>query len=347
MQNFEESTVLSSFYERLRISLFLFAGVVASGTVGYKLLGGDEYSLLDCFYMTIITISTVGYGEILDISSSTARFFTVFLIIIGMGVLLYLVSNVTAFIVEGEMLEIFWRRKMEKVIKKMSNHYIVCGIGRIGLNIVLELCHTRRKVVAVDLEEEKVEDLRRKYPEVPVVKGDAIDNDLLLDAGIERARGIMVATGHDKDNMVITMTARQMNPDIRIVTRCNEMKNHDKLRRAGADSVVSSGLIGGLRMASEMVRPAVVSFLDVMLRDREKNLRVEEATIPEGSKVCGRSVGEIDLRSASDALLLAVRKRDGHWVYNPKDDFVLNAGMELIIMGSPEDRKRVEDYLIS
>ncbi|HKI74872.1 MAG TPA: potassium channel protein [Pseudomonadales bacterium] len=335
-----------SLRDRVLISLSLLFGVLIFGTVGYKLIGGSEYSLFDCLYMTVITVSTVGFEEVIDLHRHPGgRALTIFLIITGMGILLYAVSNFTAFIVEGDMVSVFRRRRMEKILSKIENHYIVCGVGRIGLHIVQELVRTGHPVVIIDMSEEQTSGFGEAFPDIAVLSGDAVDNDLLLAARIEKAHGLFVSTGHDKDNLVITMSARQLSRDIRIVTRCNEMKNFDKLKRAGANSVVSSNLIGGLRMASEMVRPTVVSFLDIMLRDQETNLRVEEVLIPEGSHMADRTVGEMQLHSVADVLLLAIKRDDTNWVYNPKDDFSLTAGMHLIIMGSPEDRLKVEHYL--
>lgn len=344
--NAEESTIITSFQERLKHSFYFFIAVVSLGTFGYKIIGGPDYSIGDCFYMTIITLSTVGYGEVIDLAHHPgARVFTVFLIITGMGALLYLVSTVTAFIVEGELLKIFWRKKMDKMIGKMEGHYIVCGVGRVGYHIIQELSQTKRDAVAIDVEMDHVENIRRSFPAVPALLGDGLEDELLREAAIERAAGMMISTGHDKDNMVITMTARQLNPSLRIVARCNDIRNMDKLRKAGADSVVSSNFIGALRMASEMVRPTVVSFLDVMLRDKEKNLRIEEVPIKKDSSLHGKTIAQSGVKNVASALLLAVKRKDGPWEYNPKDDFVLQSGMDLIIMGSPEDKKAVEAFI--
>ena len=341
-----ERDVLKSLRDRVYVSVGLLVGILVVGTAGYRLVGGSEYSIFDCLYMTVITVSTVGFEEVIDLHKHPGgRAFTIFLIITGMGILLYVLSNFTAFIVEGDMFRAFRRRKMEKILKKIENHYIVCGVGRIGSHIVQELVRTGHPVVMIDMSEDQASGFSDAFPDIVLLEGDAVDNELLLAARIEKARGLFVSTGHDKDNLVITMSARQLSRDVRIVTRCNEMKNFDKLKRAGADSVVSSNLIGGLRMASEMVRPTVVSFLDIMLRDQETNLRVEEVFVPEGSHVAGTTVGDLNLQSVADVLLLAIKKDENNWLYNPKNDFSVQAGMRLIIMGSPADRVKVEHYM--
>lgn len=328
---------MQGFRGKFLISLTLFIVTIAIGTVGYWFVGEGQYSLVDCFYMTIITVATVGYREVVDITYSTSgKLFTVLLIFMGMSVILYFMSNVTAFLIEGDIKEIFRRKKMQKYIGKMKDHFIVCGAGRLGWHVVDELHRTGRPVVAVDSDGGVLASLGEHFPDAGTITGDATDGDVLTEAGIGRAQGLIAAAGQDKDNLVLTLTARQVNPALRIVTRCNEIKNIEKFRRAGADSVVSSNLIGGLRMASEMIRPTVVTFLDQMLRDRDKNLRIEELKIT--SAQAGALVGSL----RKHALLLAVLRPDGSYEYNPPDGLALKEGMSLIYMGSPEDRARLE-----
>jgi len=330
----------SEIRQKLLISSGFFTLTLIAGTIGYWIIGEGRYSIIDCLYMTVITVATVGYREVIDITESTSgKFFTIGLIFAGMSVILYFFSNITAFLIEGDLKEIFRRKKMEKLIEKMKDHYIVCGAGKLGRHIIDELCQTKRQVVVIELDPNITERLSEEFPQIGIIQADATETDTLLEAGIERAKGIIVATGQDKDNLVIILSARQISPSIRIVARCNEIKNTEKLRRAGADSVVSSNLIGGLRMASEMVRPKVVTFLDQMLRDRERNLRIEEITIPEGSPLIGKSIGSL----REKALILAVIKKDGSYEYNPNDRYRLEPGITLIFMASPESRISLEN----
>lgn len=330
---------ISEFKKKFEISFSLFLIILSSGTLGFWLITGMKNSLFDCLYMTVITVTTVGYGEVVDLSGNPAgRAFAMLLIFSGMSSILYFVSNITAFLIEGNLNEIFWRNKMQKSISGMKGHYIVCGAGTLGEHIIQEFSHTKRPTVVIDISHEKVEHLKEKFPGTGIVHGDSTDNETLSDAGVERAAGLIAATGNDKDNLVITITARQINPELRIVTRANEMKNVEKLRRAGADSVVSSNFIGALRMASEMVRPAVVSFLDTMLRDTEKAYRVEEVTIPEGSPMEGKTA--LDVKSR--VLLLAVQKKEGVYEFNPPDSMRLSGGDVIIFMGRPEEKAMLE-----
>ncbi len=324
---------------------FILAGIalgaiVLIGTVGYRFIGGEQYSFLDSLYMTVITISTIGYGEIIHLSDNPAgRLFTIFMALSGIGILFYIITNFTAFVVEGELKDSFWRKKMERMAKNLKDHYIVCGIGIVGAHIVNELYATQRPYVIVDISRDNVEKLPEKIQAEVFIEDDATDNSTLLKAGIERAKGLFAVTGDDNQNLVICLTAKQINPDVRVVAKCSEMKNSDKMKKAGADSVVSPSLIGGLRMASEMIRPTVVSFLDIMLRDREKNLRIEEVSVPVA--FVGKPISSLDLRKYPSLLLLAIRTKDD-FVYNPPDDYVIQRDNKLIFMGTPEERHKFE-----
>lgn len=324
---------------------FLWAGislvfVLVIGTVGYWFVGRGQYSLMDCLYMTVITIATIGYGEIIDMSGNPAgRGFTIFIALFGIGTLTYILSNFTAFIVEGELNETFRRKRMEKMIKKFRDHYIVCGIEGVGFHIVSELYDTKRPHVIVDIDRKKIEKVLETFQERVYIEGDATDSDTLLKAGIMEAKGLFAVSGDDNQNLVISLTAKQLTPNIRVVARCHDLKNIDKMKKAGADAVVSPTFIGGLRMASEMVRPTVVSFLDIMLRDREKNLRVEEVAVPES--FAGKSISDLNLKKYPPILLLAVRTKDD-WIFNPSDDYIAGHENSLIFMTTPEERFELE-----
>ncbi|MDA8340457.1 MAG: potassium channel protein [Nitrospiraceae bacterium] len=324
---------------------FLWAGislvfVLVIGTVGYWFVGRGQYSLLDCLYMTVITIATIGYGEIIDMSGNPAgRGFTIFIALFGIGTLTYILSNFTAFIVEGELNETFRRRKMEKIIKKFKDHYIVCGIEGVGFHIVSELYDTKRPHVIVDIDRKKIEKILETFQERVYIEGDATDSDTLLKAGIMEAKGLFAVSGDDNQNLVISLTAKQLNPNTRVVARCHDLKNIDKVKKAGADAVVSPTFIGGLRMASEMVRPTVVSFLDIMLRDKDKNLRVEEIPVPES--FVGKAIADLQLKKYPNMLLLAVRTKDD-WIFNPSDDYVIKPENALIFMATPQERQEME-----
>jgi voltage-gated potassium channel len=326
----------SQIYRRILWSGLILLGILVVGTTGYWLLGGEKVSFIDAIYMTVITLTTIGYGEIIDLSHNPAgRVFTMFIAIAGVGILLYVITNATALLVEGYILESFKRRKMEKLASVAKEHYIICGLGAVGSYIINEFAATKRPFVIVDIDKEQVAKIMEPYKEYPYIEGDATDNDTLVKAGIERARGLFAVTSSDNENIIVSLTARQLNPGLRIVARCNDVKNFDKMRKAGADAVVSPTSIGGLRMASEMIRPTVVSFLDIMLRDMQQNLRVEELFVP--PSFVGKALSDLDLKKYPGTLLLAIKNKQ-EWIYNPSRSYVIQPDNTLVLMTTPGER---------
>ncbi|PID38769.1 MAG: potassium transporter TrkA [Proteobacteria bacterium] len=337
----------SSARRRLVVALGLIVMVYATGTIGYYLLGGGEWSLGDCAYMTVISITTVGYGEILQRMQSVpyARLFTSLLLVSGAGVALYAVSMLTTFLVEGEFLDIRRRRRMDKRISKMNGHIIVCGAGRTGMHVIAELSATHWPFVVIDTDEHIGARCREACGKaVDFMIGDAIDDHVLLNAGIERAYGVVAGLPEDKDNLYVVLTARGMNPKLRIIAKAVDPRAENKLRVAGADSVVSVNRIGGMRLASEMIRPSVVTFLDVMLRDKDKNLRFEEIAIPPGSSLIGRRLADSDIRKERKLLVVAVTGPEEEvYTYSPGPDFELQEGMTLVLIGETESVRRLRE----
>ena len=334
---------LPQIYRRIIWSAIILILILLVGTFGYWLITDRQYSLFDAFYMTFITIATIGYSEIIDLSGNLGgRVFTVFISIAGIGVLAYVATHVTAFLVEGELKDSFRRRKMERKAGKFKEHYLVCGLGSVGTHVVNELYTTGRQYVVIDENGKNAEKILQPFKDATFLEGDATDNDLLFKASIERAKGLFAVTDDDSQNLAICLTARQLNPDLRIVARCHEPKNTDKLTRAGADAVVSPTLIGGLRIASEMIRPTTVSFLDIMLRDREMNLRIEDIPIP--ASFNGKTIAGLGLKKYRHVLLLAVKTKGG-WTYNPPEDYVIGTENTLIIMTDTEGRENLEKSL--
>ncbi|HET6514780.1 MAG TPA: potassium channel protein [Thermodesulfovibrionales bacterium] len=313
--------------------------IFLAGTAGYRVIGGKGYSLLDCFYMTFITITTIGYGEIIDLSKNPpGRVFTIIVALSGIMTLTYILSNFTAFLVEGELKEVFRRRRMEKMIRKFKDHFIICGIEGTGFYIAKELRETERPYIIVDLDRKKIDRVLETSHEDLFVEGDATDSATLQKAGIAEAKGLFAVTDDDNQNLVISLTAKQLNPAIRVVARSQDLKNVEKIKKAGADTVVSPTYIGGLRMASEMIRPTVASFLDSMLRDKEKNLRIEEITVPHA--FTGKPISALFLKKPLRILLLAMKTKDG-LVYNPSPDHTMTEGDTLIFMTTPEERRNL------
>ncbi|MFB3922406.1 MAG: TrkA family potassium uptake protein [Terriglobia bacterium] len=321
---------------QLVVSFLLLFIVVMLAAIGYRVLGGPHISSLDAIYMAIITVATVGYGEIVDTAANPhLRIFNIFVIFFGIGIMLYVFSASTAFIVEGELKDIFRRRKMLKQIRNLKDHFIVCGAGETAHHVVQELLKTGHPLVVIDHDEERLEKIRH-LGEFPVLTGEAADEAVLESAGLSYAAGLAVVLPDDKDNLMVTVTARQMSSTVRIIARCTDARMGDKLIRAGASAAVSPNMIGGMRMASELVRPHVVSFLDLMLREKSKTLRVEEIEIREASVWASKTIHETEIHPRFDLLALAVRNSAGAIQYNPHGDTVLHGGDVLIVMGNVE-----------
>jgi voltage-gated potassium channel len=329
---------------KIYISLILFAAVFLIGVVGFKIFGGPEVSLLDCVYMTAITISTIGYGEVVDLSGSPGgRVFNILFIILSLGTIAFAVSSITAFIVEGELKNLLGRRRMEKDIARLKDHYIVCGSDETAQTVIRELLLTQRDFVVVEPAKEKI-DKPGALGNFLYVVGDPAEDAVLQKAGIDKAKGILLSLPTDEANLFVTITARTLNPKARIIAKGIDLKSHDKMRRAGADSVVSPSFIGGMRMVSDMVRPAVVTFLDKMLYDKEHVMRVEEVEVGKGSPLAGKTLQESAVRERTKALLVAVRKAGTKdYEFNPSSDRLVQENDVLIFIGSPEMLKEFRE----
>jgi voltage-gated potassium channel len=327
---------------RLVRAAVLGVTIVVVGTVGYRGLAhraGVDTTWLDALYMTVTTITTVGYGEIVDVGRIPGgRAFGLLVVLGGVGNFLYLVSALTAFIVEGDLGEIRRRRKMQAKIDALSGHFIVCGVGKTGVHVAEELLATRRPFVLVDQSVAAIAAFAEMggaaARDALHVLGDGTEEHVLQQAGIARAAGLVAALSSDKDNLFVVITARELNPSVRIISRAIEPNAAGKLRKAGATDVVETNRIGGQRMVSAMVRPRVVEFLDLMLRDRDRNMRVEEIDVAAGSPLDGREIRDADLRRHGAVLVVAVFSRaEGKYHYAPGPEYRLRAGESLILLG--------------
>src|SRR5258708_1958778 len=267
-------------YVAFRFSLLAFVVIMVIGPIGYWQISGGKATVLDCAYMTFITIATIGYGEVIDLSNSPGgRVFTMVIGFLGVANVFYMTSKMTAFIVESDLNERLRRHRMQRETDSLSGHYIVGGAGRVGRNVLDELAATQRPCVVIEPAREAIEAMLERYPSQLYLHGDGGADDLLVAAGIARAAGVFAVSGDDAKNLVITLSAKQLNPKVRVVARCHDVRFVDKIRRVGADDIVSPDFTGALRIASSMLRPAVVGFLHEMLRS-DQGPRLEEEALP-------------------------------------------------------------------
>lgn len=335
-----KNNISSKITKKLLFTATVLMAIVIIGTTGYSIIGkGQNLEPLDCLYMTVVTISTIGYREVIDLSGNPAgKIFTMFLAFSGIGILTYVFSAFAAFAVEGTLKKTFRRKKMEKMINKLNNHLIICGAERVGFHIANELLATNRPFVIIEQNESYIQKILEAFPNTLYLEGDATDDNILLKAGIEKAYGLFATMENDHKNLVISLSAKQLNPQIKIIADTHDLANIEKIKKAGANRVISPTSIGGLRMVSEMIRPAAVSFLDIMLRDKDKNLRVED--IPATKKIEGEKISSLNLKKYTNTLLLAV-KTESTWNYNPQDSYTVQQNDILVVMTTPEERKKI------
>ncbi len=333
----------SSLQKRLLAGLLFLAVTIVGGAGGYYAIGhraGADWSAWDCLYMTVITVTTVGFGETLANMDKVeyARGFTMLLLLFGTGSIVFFASTITAFIIEGDLKNVLFANKLKKRMRRMKDHVVVCGAGSTGRNVIEELIKTGVPVIAIDVNEIELKEIADRHPnaEYSYIVGDATDDDVIAQVNLPGARGLVAALSSDKDNLYLTVSARQDNPRARIVARCAELSHVEKIKKSGADAVVSPNYIGGLRLVSEMLRPSVVRFLDEMLRDRVA-YRIEEITLGDRATDLGSTLRDARVRERFGMTVLAVRRKEGEaWTYNPDASVGIGPGMTLVVLGSPE-----------
>lgn len=311
---------------RVIFSFCLIALVISFGTFGYISIEG--WDLLDSLYMTIITLTTVGFKEVHDLSFN-GKLFTIILIIGGVGTVLYALSTGAKFVLEGELQEIFGRKRLEKKLNDLKDHYIVCGYGRMGKIIARELKHEKLDFVVI----EKNGGILDDKTDLLVIEGDATKDELLKKAGIEKAKCLISVLPTDAENLYVVLSARGLNPDLLIVARAGEEGSEKKLLRAGADRVVSPYHIGGLRMAHTVLKPAVVDFIEFATKSGNIDLQIEEITILEGSGLIGLTLDQCGIGRDLGIIIVAIKKQSGEMKFNPNYLSIVSAGDTLIAVG--------------
>jgi voltage-gated potassium channel len=323
--------------QHFRIPLLILIGVVLVGTLGYALI--EKWGFFESFYMTVITITTVGFREVHDLSTP-GKAFTIVLIFSSLGVIAYAGGSLLEFIVEGQIRQLVGRRKLKKEISKLENHYIICGYGRIGNFICAEFRKKPLSFVVVESDPELCRDLEEEG--ILFVAGDATDDDTLIKAGIERARGLITAVTQDTDNVFITLTARGLNPGLFILARAAERSSEKKLKHAGATKVVSPYLIGAHRMAQAILRPSVVDFLEIATGTTRFELQLEEIRLSPSSPLIGKNLLNSGLRRDWGIIIVGIKKSDGEMLFNPLSDTVIEKGDTLITLGQKEAISKLE-----
>jgi len=327
--------------KNLKIALISILILIVIGTIGFHLIEG--WDLFASFYTTVVTLTTIGYGDFAP-KTRGGMLFTVALVIFGVGTMLYTVGLVAQVMVEGRLMNIMGRGRMEKTIDKMSNHYIICGCGRIGMLIARELAAEKVPFLVMDNNPEAIERIQEEG--FVFFRGDATHDKSLIGAGIKRARGIVCVLPSDAQNLYVILTAKELNPDIWILSRSEEEASEHRLLRAGADRVMSPYTLGGNRMAMAILRPAMLDFIEITTRRQSLELRMDELPICDGSPLIGQSLEESEIRQRYGLIIVAVKKDSGKMIFNPVAGYVIQNGDKLIALGEEDNVSKLSQVCL-
>jgi voltage-gated potassium channel len=317
------------------ITVVVFTGLlIITGVIGFIVIEG--WTPIDALYMTFISFSTVGFKEVADLSL-TGRVFTMFVIMLGMVLIAMLSASVTSLFVRNELLEKRKIIKMKKEIAKLEGHTILCGAGDTGTTVIEEFIHAKKDLVVIENNQEIIEELENTYPEVYFLNGDATKDEALHEANIEKAGGLITSLSIDADNLFVVVSAKSINPNMIIISRSVDSHTESKLYKAGANYVISPNMVEGMRMAAVMLRPTVVSFLEVMMRSDEFSYRMEEITIPKGTSIAEKTLKEAEIPQKTGLIVIAVKRMtDSKMLFNPSSSTTLQENDKLIVLGDPE-----------
>lgn len=325
-------------FKKLYYALAILLLIICTGIIGYFLI--EDYSFSESFYMTIITISTVGFQEIRPLSES-GRYFTAFLIITSFGTFAYAAGVLSTFLLDGDFRKHFTELKKIKRIKSLENHIIICGYGRNGKQIIHELESQKVEFLVIEKDAELIEHLRIDGYE-HFLEGDATDDELLINAGVKKAKALITTLPDDAENVFVVLTARQMNPDLQIISRASKDTSDTKLRMAGANNVVMPDKVGGTHMASLVIKPDVVQFYN-LLSGQDNNISLEEIAYESLPKEFqNKSIADLHVRHRSGANIVGLKTRDGEYVLNPSPETVITEGSKLFVLGMVD---QIEDLL--
>ncbi len=329
-------------YHYLLFPVYLILIVTVIGIIGYQLISG--YSFFDAFYMTIITVATVGYGEVEPLSTA-GRVFTAFLIIISFGTFAYAVSSITKFVIDGEFNNIFKNRKLNQTLEKLDQHVIICGYGRNGRQAAQVLKKHNRRFVVIESKEEITSQMLHKFSDL-VVSGNATHDEVLLRAGVLKARAIITTLPNDADNLFIVLTARNLNPKLTIISRASDDNSDVKLKIAGADNVIMPDKIGGAHMASLVMKPDVIEFIDHITGQGGDAINLEEITfnnIPEHLR--HKTLKDLEIRNKSGANIIGFKTALGEYIVNPSAETKIIPEAKIFVLGTTDQINRMKDLL--
>ncbi|HAE31815.1 MAG TPA: potassium channel protein [Flavobacteriales bacterium] len=322
------------FFNRIFYAMFLLALIMVVGTLGFMLIE-DEFSLLDAFYMTIITVSTVGFNEVGELSDN-GRLFTVFLIITSFGTFAYALTSITSYLVGGEYRQYFKEQRMVKNLDKISDHVIVCGYGRVGTQAVSQLLAFNKKFVVIE-QDQAIIDKFESEKKFPYLKGNAIKDEDLMKAGIEKASAIITTLPSDSDNLFVVLTARETNKKLTIISRASRPSSVRKLKIAGANNVIMPDSLGGSHMASLVVTPDVIEFLDNISIQGESDVTLEAISfdnLPAESKY--KTIADLNAKYRTGCNIIGFKDPSGSYIINPDERTEIVPSSTLIVLGKPE-----------
>jgi voltage-gated potassium channel len=326
----------------LRIAILLVTSVFVIGLVGFHSIEG--YGFIDSLYMTVLSVSTVGFEVVRPLSPS-GKLFVSFLIIFSLGSFTFVGSSIVRFFLDGEFVKKLKTNRVSKRIEKLTDHVIICGYGRNGEQAALELTDHTHPFVIIERRENVIARIQED-PNLLFIQGDATNEEVLRTAGIDHARALIATTPNDADNMFVVLTARSMNPDLTIISRASEIGSDVKLRRAGATNVIMPERMGGQRMARLVTQPDIVEFMEYILLQRNRDVSIHEVHCRNMSSVNrGKTIGELSLGSVTGTTIIGLKNGDGKYVFNPGSDYALSVQDQLFVLGSPEQVRNLNNFL--
>ncbi|MPW27256.1 potassium channel protein [Alkalibaculum sp. M08DMB] len=325
---------------KFKFIVTILISLVLTGTIGYKIL--LDISIIDALYMTVITISTVGYTEVAEMDVN-AKIFSIFIIFFSLGTVGYLFTNLVSSFLEGDLKDIWRKRRMENKIAELKDHYIICGGGETGQHAINQFVKSNAPFIVIDKDEEKINELIRNN--IYAIHGDATQDSILDKARIQHAKGLLCSLSNDADNVYTVLTGRQMNENLYIVSRAINKHTDEKLKKAGANNTISPNEIGGSRMAALMLRPTVIAFLDLITHAGDVILDLEDVIICDNSTIVNKTLGEVKIPEKTGLIILAIKKcNSDNLVFNPSFDEILKIGDTMVVLGTENQVNKLREF---